>query len=411
MGGDIRVVELFAGVGGFRLGLEAASDRFKTIWADQWEPGTDKRQFAFRCYDGHFADSGSVDVNVDINDVWADVPEHDLLVGGFPCQDYSVASTNAKGIEGKKGVLWWNIRDIVELRQPRFVLLENVDRILKSPVKQRGRDFAIILRCFHDLGYDVEWRVINAADYGLPQRRRRTFIFARKRSSDSNPAGCPLDDLILSEGFFAGCFPVERSNPSKRAEFDICDGYPTLQDVSDTFSTPLFNSGAMVGSKVLSFECAPVYDGPITTLGDILDSDVGSDYCVEGEALEQWRYMKGSKKLPRTRKDGTTYLYSEGAIPFPDILERAGRTMLTSEGSANRSSHLVLDPSSGKYRTLTPRECERLNGFPDDWTAGYMTEHQRYFCMGNALVVPLVTAMGMRLLELCGHHDLERLPP
>ena len=145
MGNEIKVVELFAGVGGFRIGLENASDRFVTVWADQWEPGR-KDQFAFRCYDAHFGDSGSVNVNEDIAKVWKEVPEHDLLVGGFPCQDYSVAATQAKGIEGKKGVLWWNIFDIIKLRLPRFILLENVDRLVRSPASQRGRDFGIILR-------------------------------------------------------------------------------------------------------------------------------------------------------------------------------------------------------------------------------------------------------------------------
>ena len=111
------------------------------------------------------------------------MPDHDLLVGGFPCQDYSVAHTGAQSIEGKKGVLWWSINDIIRAHHPRFILLENLDRLLKSPAKQRGRDFGIILRCLEDEGYLAEWRVINAAEYGNAQRRRRTFIFAVKKET------------------------------------------------------------------------------------------------------------------------------------------------------------------------------------------------------------------------------------
>ena len=178
----VRVVELFAGVGGFRLGLESASDLFETVWANQWEPGR-KSQYAYDCYKERFGENHNC-INEDIALVKNQIPEHDLLVGGFPCQDYSVARTGAQGIQGKKGALWWEIRDVVEAKRPKYILLENVDRLLKSPAKQRGRDFGIILRCLSDLGYAIEWRVINAAEYGCAQRRRRTFIFATHESTD-----------------------------------------------------------------------------------------------------------------------------------------------------------------------------------------------------------------------------------
>ena len=173
----IRTVELFAGVGGFRLGLEQASERFQTVWANQWEPSTED-QWAFRCYAKHFGESHN-HVCKDIAAIDKDkIPDHDLLVGGFPCQDYSIAKKGAKGIEGKKGVLWWQIDEILDKKRPLYVLLENVDRLIRSPAKQKGRDLSIILRCFYEKGYAAEWRVINAADYGQAQRRRRTFLLA-----------------------------------------------------------------------------------------------------------------------------------------------------------------------------------------------------------------------------------------
>lgn len=197
------VCELFAGVGGFRVGLEEADSNWKTVWANQWEPSR-KSQYAFECYVSHFGKNKNY-INEDIASIDKDdIPDHNLLVGGFPCQDYSVARSGAKGMEGKKGVLWWQIKEILEAKSPKFVLLENVDRLLKSPASQRGRDFGVILACFNDLGYTVEWRVINAADYGFAQRRRRIFIFACKNDTnyyttieDEN-----LEDVIHKNRFF-----------------------------------------------------------------------------------------------------------------------------------------------------------------------------------------------------------------
>lgn len=396
MAEDIRVVELFAGVGGFRVGLERASDRFNTVWANQWEPGR-KNQFAFDCYNRHFGDSGSTNVNEDIELVKGSVPEHDLLVGGFPCQDYSVASTNAKGIEGKKGVLWWSIHDIVQSRRPKYVLLENVDRLTRSPVKQRGRDFGIILRCMADMGYKVEWRIINAAEYGLQQRRRRTFIFAcRDDTAFSKIYNDDPEAVITKTGFFAESFPVT-GNILKRkvGVIDISqDEYRDLVDFSENFEADFFRSGFMSGYKVYTREVEPLSPEQSVTLGELLQE--GVDERFFDIDIEKWKYMKGAKRIERTRADGSTQVFSEGAIPFPDILDRPGRTMLTSEGSANRSSHLIQDPSNGRFRTLTPVECERLNGFDDGWTEG-MSERQRYFTMGNALVVQLIEVMGRRL--------------
>ena len=406
----ISVVELFAGVGGFRRGLEDASGRFKTIWSNQWEPGR-KNQFAFDCYESHYKNSGSINVNKDIATVQDDVPEHDLLVGGFPCQDYSVAATNAKGITGKKGVLWWNIDHIIEKKRPQFVLLENVDRLLRSPSTQRGRDFGIILRCLHDLGYDVEWRVINAAEYGEVQRRRRVFIFASKRGNngyEKSLRGSGLRDIVNKNGFFTSAFPIKDAfKREKESEFAIDGtGYPDLVSISDRFAENFYRAGSMKEGKIYTRDYSsawePEEDNASKTLRSILVEDVDEKYFVDNENdIEKWKFMKGPKKLVR-KKRGTDfeYLYSEGGIPFPDVLDSPSRTILTSEGSTNRSSHFILDPATGRYRILTPVECERLNGFPSGWTEG-MAERNRYFAMGNSLVVPLITKMGTQILKYC----------
>ena len=400
----MRVCELFAGVGGFRLGLEDCSDEFRFVWANQWEPSK-KVQHAYDCYIKRFGENEN-HVNEDISEVdKKSIPDHDLLVGGFPCQDYSVARTGARGIQGVKGVLWWQIREILKEKQPRFVLLENVDRLLKSPAKQRGRDFAVMLACFNDLGYSVEWRVINAAEYGFVQRRRRIFIYAFKNDTkyfnkvDVNN----LEKWIHEEGFFQDQFPVLAKEEVDNAKAkSIVMEYRDIVDVSDNFKFEFENSGIMTNGNVYTEKTVPRYNGEFTLLRDVLESNVDEKYYIDTDEsiLEKWRAPKAAKRINRVSKTGHEYVFSEGALAFPDPTDRAARTMLTSEASVNRSSHVVEDPATGRLRKLTPVEAERLNGFRDNWTNSGMTERARYFCMGNALIVGLIEKMGHTLLEI-----------
>jgi DNA (cytosine-5)-methyltransferase 1 len=397
--GEIRVVELFAGVGGFRLGLENSSIRFKTVWANQWEPGR-KSQHAYDCYIKRFG-CGENHVNEDISKVKELIPEHDLLVGGFPCQDYSVARTQAKGIEGKKGVLWWEINDIIRDKRPSYIMLENVDRLIKSPGKQRGRDFGVILRCLFDLGYAVEWRVINAAEYGFAQKRRRVFIFAmHERTAFYNSINDEnLSEWIHSDGFFIKEFPLDREykskyNPTKTM---ICKNeYKDLVELSNSFSFDFKNSGVMAKGRVYTEDVKPMSKEPITLRKIRLEKEVDIKYYI-GEDISKWVYLKGAKKEPRIKPNGEEYFYTEGGMSFPDQLDSPARTMLTSESSVNRSTHVIEDYATGQLRVLTPVECERINGFPDGWTDTGMPEKSRYFVMGNALVVHLIEKMGKQL--------------
>ena len=406
----IRVVELFAGVGGFRVGLEKSSKCFDTIWANQWEPSK-KTQHAYDCYVSHFGRTEN-HVNEDIAIAKHKVPAHDLLVGGFPCQDYSVAQSGAKGIEGKKGVLWWEIRDIVEKHRPSYVLLENVDRLIKSPSSQRGRDFGIILRCLNDLGYAVEWRVINAAEYGFAQRRRRIFIFAYKNTTklyqkleqqytqaESNEE--MLKQWIKMDGFYATPFPVVNHENEKKQTLTTMNSeeYPTLQEISDSFKAPFYNSGVMIHDTVYSEELVPVESDPVTLRQIRHTEEVDDSYFLNG-STDKWTYLKGAKKISRIKPNGEPYTFSEGGMCFPDNLDKPARTMLTSESSVNRSSHVIEDAVTGKLRLLTPIECERLNGFDDDWTNTGMPHKFRYFTMGNALVVPVISRIGKEILGM-----------
>ena len=398
------ICELFAGVGGFRLGFERLNSGWKTVWFSQWEPAT-KAQWAHECYVAHFGDStdakGEIHTNEDIALVKKNrIPNHTLLVGGFPCQDYSVAHTlsSSRGIEGKKGVLWWQIRDTIIAKKPPFCLFENVDRLLKSPAKQRGRDFGIILACLTNLGYSAEWRVVNAADYGAAQRRKRTFIFAwrdktlyGKEMKNFNP-----EMLFTISGFMAKAFPVGSLNAILQTALE-----KDITKVSDSFAFPFENAGYMTKGKIFT-TTVKEKEEPSILLGDVLENrDIEEPFFITDPAkIAKWTYQKGAKKIKRVASNGHEYIFSEGPVAFPDPWDRPARTMLTSESTLNRCSHVVEDKLTGKLRTLTPIEAERLQGFDDDWTNTGMPKRMRFFCMGNALVVPMITRMGKVLDEI-----------
>lgn len=433
----IRVVELFAGVGGFRLGLdgltpaERRSSPYQTVWANQWEPGT-RKQHAADVYRNRFPDTdvfklSNEDIDRVVNDHPECIPPHHLLVGGFPCQDYSVAkpANQASGIVGKKGVLWWSIHSILERKgdkkRPRFLFLENVDRLVKSPANQRGRDFAIMLASLANLGYAVEWRVVNAADYGFGQRRRRTFIIAFHKSTALYKRLASLEDprkwLSKGGGIFAEALPVEDVTSSGlMPDFSLEDGKlaatkENLVHITRSFNkgnktrTPFENAGVMIGHEVWTSKVVPAYRGKRTVLGDVLidDDQVPDEYWIPRADLSKargWRYLKGAKSEQRKKKDGFVYSYDEGAMAFPDPLDKPSRTIITSEGGSapSRFKHVVRTKKG--YRRLTPVELERLNGFPDDHTKlEGVSDVRRAFFMGNALVVGLIARVGAKLAK------------
>lgn len=409
---EVKVIELFAGVGGFRVGLDRAdADFFKTIWANQWEPAT-KVQHAAMVYEKNFG-IGSV-VNDDINLVKTeDIPDHDMLVGGFPCQDYSVATTlsNSKGIEGKKGVLWWSIYRILKEKgenRPSVVFLENVDRLLLSPAKQRGRDFAIILECLNELGYIVEWRIINAAEYAMPQKRRRTYIVGYKKDGAIGKDFTKPDDWVFRSGVFAKAFPVivEDQLPILRRIKLSEKKKDRLLDITDSFNSsntdrPFENSGVMIDGVAYSTSTIPACEDKPMTIRDIMvtPEEVPAEFYVPESQIERWKYYKGTKRELRTRKDGGQYFYTEGGMEFPDSIDKPSRTIITSEGgkSPDRCRHVIQD-QTGQLRRLVPVELERLNMFPSDHTKlDGVDNAKRAFLMGNALVCGIITRVGKEL--------------
>ena len=458
----LKVVELFAGVGGFRIGLEGppGSPRdkdFAVVWSNQWEPST-KKQHAAEIYVKrwglteskenplHFIGEGEVFVNDDISKIEVEeIPDHDLLVGGFPCQDYSVAKTakDASGIEGKKGVLWWEIQRILSGKRPSYALLENVDRLLKSPTKQRGRDFAVMLSSLSALGYIVEWRVINAADYGMPQRRRRVFIMAYAPGTPQHDALKNEENIkqwFETDGTFAKAFPIKPLNILFAMPNQIMGPKDNdLADVSLNFNkganskakSPFKKSGIVVGNNYYTYDTIPNYDGSRINLADVLltPSKIPVEYVVNPDSVlktKGWKYLKGAKDEARKGTDDFTYRYKEGPMVFPDALDRPSRTIITGEGGStpSRFKHVVKFKPTKKMkeafdldtkecqgirkefgltktewmRRLTPVELERLNMFPDNHTDG-TTDGKRAFFMGNALVIGIITKLGNELIE------------
>ena len=420
----IKVVELFAGVGGFRLGLEKRN--YKVVWSNQWEPST-KMQHASMVYEERFGKANHS--NKDLNEVVVknveEIPNHDLLVGGFPCQDYSVATSlhNSKGLKGKKGVLWWAIHKILENKKnkPKYLFLENVDRLLKSPATQRGRDFAVMLKCLNDLGYAVEWRVINPGEYGMPQRRRRIFFIGYHKSTNiyKRIAKSKKEDWLESKGTIASAFPIEKIELLREIKID-----GDLVQITNEFNkngklSPFQNSGLLYKGKVFTCKTIPNYNGKRSVLKDVLQNgEVSEEFFIKDKDLknpktirnndgsqkilstekDMWEYLKGAKKEKRRTKDGFEYNYGEGKMIFPDALDNASRTVITGEGgsSPSRFKHVIL--SERGLRRLTPVELERLNMFPDDHTKlEGITDAKRAFFMGNALVVGVVKKIGNSL--------------
>jgi len=408
----IKVTELFAGVGGFRLGLEGYKGNkkthhknYETVWFNQWEPST-KRQHAHETYVQRFGDIDEY-TNIDIAKVVDKVPDHDLLVGGFPCQDYSVARnlSSAKGLKGKKGVLWWSIYNILKSKgskAPNYLMLENVDRLLKSPATQRGRDFAIILSTLNELGYVVEWRVINAAEYGFPQRRRRIFILGYKKGSPiykKFAKKVSVEKWITKDGLISNVFPIEFNPLILEGAIDKDPVKITNDKMNfNPNKSPFLDAGISFDYKFYTTKVTSKHTGSRVTLGDILldDKDVPNEFYLSEEDLKRWKYLKGAKNEPRKAANGFEFTYTEGGMIFPDPLDKPSRTIITAEGGKTPSRFKHVIQTKKGLRRLTPLELERLCMFPDNHTMG-QTDTRRAFFMGNALVVGVIDRLGKSL--------------
>jgi DNA (cytosine-5)-methyltransferase 1 len=422
--------DLFAGVGGFRQALEGVQGSpFEFTLSCQWEPGS-RIQHASLVYQERW--KGGIHLNEDIQVVLSSEEgrqsirdaEIDVVCAGFPCQDYSVARplSQSMGLAGKKGVLWWSIAQFLQLRNAeerpvKYLLLENVGRLLSSPVANRGRDFAMILSTLRALGYAAEWRILDSAEYGHPQRRKRIYICAYHNSTGiyerlaTVAAGtAALETTPLLHTLLYDAFPCSLVNPSDA----ILPALSVLAEPMDEQSafqsppsgrSPFGNIGLMLNGAV--FTCTAraaviddfsVFSGHKTaqTLGDVIrqTGQIPTEFYIKPEDEVRWRQAKAAKAVPRNA-NGFQYTYTEGAMSFPDAVDRPSRTIITSEGGTtpSRTKHSV--PDAGRFRRLVPEELEALNGFPRGFTAvPGLTDTVRARLMGNSLVVPMVRRIG-----------------
>lgn len=382
----MKTIELFAGIGGFRLGLSRSSNQFDFVWANQWEPNS-KVQHAWQIYEKNYGKNSCV--NKDINEIKVEeIPNFDLLTGGFPCQDYSVAKplSLSKGMEGKKGVLWWNIKEIIAQKNPKYILLENVDRLLVSPKDKKGRDFSVILKTLIDLGYVVEWKVINAADYGFPQKRKRIFIFAIKNNLEyAEKIKNDISYGIIEKSF--------NTKIIEKEEFNL-----TIDNKID-----YKKNGIAYDNKVIMYTATPIYSGASIVLKDVLvkEHEVDENFWINNSLLKKWQDCKAKKKIKKIHKNGYEYFYSQGEMSFPDNIDKPARTIITSEGgiTPTRTKHII--EQNKKYRRLVPKEIERLFMFSDNYTEG-VSDTKRAFLLGNALVVGIIDKLGKEMIKLEG---------
>lgn len=322
-------MELFAGVGGFRLGIERAIPGAKCVYANEWD------EYAAETYQKHF---GEIDTQ-DIKAVRAsDIPAHDLITGGFPCPDFSIAGKR-KGFGDPRGRLFFEIVRIARHHRTPYLFLENVTGLLSH---DQGDTFEKILRTLDGLRYDVQWQVLNSKDFGVPQRRERVFIVASLR-------GKPRPQVFPITG------PTQENPAVIKSEQTLNKGQSGRTYDPDGLAPTL---GTMDGGG----NKQPKIIVKANTRG-------GYEVASPGDSLN---YSVPSSKTRRGR-----------------VGKQVAQTLDTGVQQA------VIDGED--IRRLTPVECERLQGFPDGWTEG-QSDRQRYRQMGNAVTVNVIEAIASRLV-------------
>ena len=293
-----------------------------------------------------------------------------------------------------------------------------------SPSKQRGRDFAVMLSCLDKQGYAVGWKIINAADYSMPQKRKRVYLLAYHKSTPlyKKMKKTDVTSIILKKGVISDSFNVNfKKNETLHTEKISKD----LVLVSKNFnvgkkSSPFKNSGFMINGTYFTVKTESKKSKPYPLNKVLQKNNIDSSFYIDftkkikkevkkqadGSSiiikteLDKWKYLKGTKREWRTDKNtGYVYKWGEGKMKFPDSLSEPSRTIITAEGGStpSRFKH-VIQQKDGMFRRLTPIELEKLNMFPEDHTKHEeVSDSKRAFFMGNALVVGVVEKIGKSL--------------
>lgn len=378
----MKFIDLFAGIGGFRYGLqkveiesESSSDNesgasqhgqraFHCVWSNEWD------KYANQIYTKHFGECDSRDIRtIDTKDI----PDHDLLCAGFPCQSFSIAGKRL-GFEDTRGTMFFEIARIIRDKRPRYFLLENVKGLLSH---DEGKTFQTILGVLSDLGYEYQWQVLNSKNFGVPQNRERVFIIGHLRET-SRPEVFPIGESysISHQTKYA-----EQAGRS-RISSTIDARYGSLRNAGETY---LHYIGGIKGKRDMWLK----------------DNKQNSRNFSQGQRVYSSDGIASTIAGNAGGLGGKTGLY---AIPVltPDRMEKRqnGRRFKNDGDPAftltSQDKHGVYDGLN--IRRLTPIECERLQGFPDNWTEG-ISDTQRYKCLGNAVTTLVITEIGRKLIQ------------
>lgn len=357
MSETIRFIDLFGGIGGFRHGLEQSSDKFKCVDYIEYD------EYAVKSYNEIFGEEHEPrDVTQLQNQ---EIRDHDLLCAGFPCQSFSVAG-NRQGTDEARGKLFREIVRIAEAHEPEMLLLENVKGILSQKAVQngeavkgtKGHAFTEVLQALHELGYCLEWQVLNSKNWGVPQNRERVFIIGHL-------GGEPQRKV----------FPIRRS-PAKNIKRShgspvLIDNEGKLRSTSKTVSSG--GNSAMDDSDA---DFVPVMTPSITNKNQNMKSQVGSSDNTMFTVDKSIQH--GVLQIPRGNNDGKIYNNS------PTV----------SSNSWEENNFLT---NKYRIRKLTPKECWRLQGFPDssfEAAEEVNSDTQLYKQAGNAVTVNVIKALG-----------------
>ena len=355
----MRYFSMFSGVGGFEYGI---GDRGECVGFSEID------KYAIKTYIKHYPAHRNYG---DAKEIDAErLPDFDMLVGGFPCQAFSIAGKR-RGFEDTRGTLFFEIARIFKVKSPKPVVLENVKGLLNH---DKGKTFRVIIQTLEELGYDVQWMVLNSKFFGVPQNRERVFIIGSIRGT-SRPEILPFREINKETNELQG----QQANTVKARYVAIGDrsyiteskfnaqGYRvrTTDDVSCTLQGQAGDIGAKTG----------LYAIPVLTPdrenkrqnGRRFKEDGEPSFTLTGQDVHGVMIQSHSPRTNDPKKGGSGPLIS-GEHSF----------------TKDRTPHNVI--MGMKIRRLTPIECERLQGFPDGWTED-VSDTQRYKQMGNAVTV------------------------
>lgn len=348
----LRAVELFAGIGGFRQACDRVG--IQTVFANDFAPK------AAKVYASNYKNI----LLGDINDCLDLVPAHDLLTAGIPCQPFSSAGKKL-GIQDPRGTLFQTVVDLLVKHQPQFFVIENVKRLLTM---EGGAHFSTILNALSRINYFLEWRLINAADFGLAQNRQRIVITGRREEPGSKPSAR-----------LAGKLELEQACSFSTITAQDQQSWSDLGGHEHNFE----NWGIARHGKFYSADVPFLFPAAKATLEGILESEVSEEFDFTTSTLDRI----SSSTLVDAMVQGVHILYNQAGGA------RMGYTVFGTRGLAptvtsSASRHYERYKVGEKFRRLTNVEYARLQGFPDHH-CDCVSVHDQYFLYGNAFPPPM----------------------